>query len=47
MGTGDVAPEFFLFAALAVAVIALCLVLDHRDERADARRRNQAHPKRR
>lgn len=36
-------PELLLFAALACAVIALCLALDERDERRDARRRNQAH----
>lgn len=32
--------ELLLFGALAFAVLALCLALDHRDERADARRRN-------
>jgi hypothetical protein len=34
--------EILLWSALVVAVIGLCLALDERDERADARIRNQA-----
>ncbi|MEW6223225.1 MAG: hypothetical protein AB1627_01210 [Chloroflexota bacterium] len=36
--------EVLLFGALVAAVIGLCLALDESDERADARRRNQARP---
>jgi hypothetical protein len=36
--------ELLLFAALGCAVFALCIALDNREERRDARRRNQARP---
>lgn len=37
--------ELCAFLALALALLALCLWLDESDERRDARRRNQAHPR--
>lgn len=36
--------ELLLFGALIFAVLALCFALDQRDDREDAKRRNQARP---